>query len=193
MRTLEKRDIIVVSVVSTCILHDNIAGGNLMFCKLRTLWIVFVWQSPAQPLPRPRPTPNFLSQERIRSPGPSHHLRYLTANSTCPLSLWNRSFQEWVLWRLCLIFIAPIRLFNALLLCSISLNIFMSKKKQQKRSYKYVSYTVTRATQLPSFFFFFSPNDPFQVDNTILIWVRLGVRNVMHVQQIQLQLTWSVS
>lgn len=71
-------------------------------------------------------------------------------------------------------------------------HIYVKKKKQQKRSYKYVSYTVTRATQLPSFFLF-SPNDPFQVDNTILIWVRLGVRNVMHVQQIQLQLTWSVS
>lgn len=85
------------------------------------------------PSPRPRPTPNFLTQEWIRSPGPSHHLRYLTANSTCPLSLWNRSFQEWVLWRLCLIFIAPIRLFNALLLCSISLNIFMSRKKTTKK------------------------------------------------------------
>lgn len=28
-RTLEK----LVSVVSTCILHDNITGGLLMFCK----------------------------------------------------------------------------------------------------------------------------------------------------------------
>lgn len=34
-------------------------------------------------------------------------------------------------------------------------HIYVKKKKQQKRSYKYVSYTETRATQLPSFFFYF--------------------------------------
>lgn len=41
-----------VSVVSTCILHDNITGGILMFCKvLNILRLVFLWQS-WRPSPR---------------------------------------------------------------------------------------------------------------------------------------------
>jgi len=49
---------------STCILHDNTAGGILMFCKLSTLLsIVFVWQSSAPP---PPPT-DFLSQGSTKS------------------------------------------------------------------------------------------------------------------------------
>lgn len=71
-------------------------------------------------------------------------------------------------------------------------HIYVKKKNNKKEA---TSMFPILWHELHSFlvFFLFSPNDPFQVDNTILIWVRLGVRNVMHMQQIQLQLTWSVS
>lgn len=105
MRTLEKLDI-VVSIVSTCILHDNTAGGILMFCKLWTLWALCLCD-------RAVPPPDFLSQESTQSPVP-RHLQNVTAKSRFPLDLWSNLFQEWVLWRLCLILLL---IFVFLMLC----------------------------------------------------------------------------
>lgn len=69
-KPLEKRDI-VVSVVSTFILHDNTAGGISVFCWLWTLTALCLCDIA---VPKPIPFSNFLSQELTQSPV-LHHFK----------------------------------------------------------------------------------------------------------------------
>lgn len=144
---------IVVSIVSTCILHDNIAGGILMFCKLWTLWALCLCD---RAVPK---HPNFLSQELTQSPV-RHHLQYSTANPDAP---WTCEVVSWVgVVKIVFDIIVHICLFNPLLLCSTTLNEFMSK------NHKYIADTDTTHRvlrfQCPSLFFQLTCS--FQLDYT---------------------------
>lgn len=143
MKTLEELDI-VVSIVSTCILHDNIAGGILMFCKLSTPWALCLCD---RAVPKPL---DFLSPESTQSPVPCH-LQYLTANSRCPVTLWSNLSRMGVV-EIVFDIIAQICLFNALLLFHTSLNRFMSTKAKSYQANPDTSHRVLRF-QLPLLFF----------------------------------------
>lgn len=123
-KNLEKLDI-VVSVVSTCILHDNTAGGISVFCNLWTL-SAFCLCDIAEP--KLIPFSDFLSQELTQSPVP-YHFTIFDCQFQMPFQPVKQPISRMGVVEIVFDIIAHICLFNALLLCSTPLNRFMKKKE----------------------------------------------------------------
>lgn len=103
MKTLEKLDI-VVSIVSTCILHDNTEGEILMFCKLWTLWASCLCDGAVPRTPHPPQPPHSQPPEPTVNTKPSSLVIYDIWVAMMPL--WTCEivyFKNGCLLRLCLI------------------------------------------------------------------------------------------